>query len=68
MNKIKMSYISSDFEENEYPNDIDISVSFDGECTLKQAVQGFKMFLKAIEYSEKLVENIYYEDANKNPE
>ncbi len=61
MSKIKFVYELED-GLGEYPNDVNFTLEFNGEASLNQVVGAFKMFLKGIEFSDKLVEGIYCEN------
>lgn len=60
-NTINFTY-ESELIDEEYPPRLVVNVECSGDSTLKQVVQAFRMFLKACEYNEELIEKIDYED------
>jgi hypothetical protein len=58
--KIKFVYKLGD-GVGEFPEDLELSVEFDGDSTASQVVEAFKMFLLGAGYHPKVVEAIEYE-------
>lgn len=59
--KLIYTYILGD-GMGEYPNDLEITIKFDGETKFSEAIEAYKMFLRAVGYSEVLIERLNYED------
>lgn len=59
--KFKFTYVMGEGTEI-FPDDFELGVEFNEECTLDQVVEGFKMFLLGVGYSPSLVEGIGDED------
>ncbi len=52
--RIKLSQFSSDDVEG-FPTNSNITIEFDGDCTMRKLVEGFRMFASAIGYGEKTI-------------
>ncbi len=52
---------SCDWTKDEWPEDYKIEVSINSDSSLTQVITGFRMFLKACEYSETQIDTMLYE-------
>lgn len=61
--KYIFKHIDNDFHypNAEYPPHLGVTVEFDGEVSLCQLLEGFKLFLRGAGFSDEQVEGISYD-------
>lgn len=63
--KLKFTYMLG-HGMDEYPEDLQLSVEFNGDANFSQVLTAFRMFLYGVEYSDHLIEGLGYEYTSKD--